>query len=93
MNDYGFGNYLYEKRKAAGLSQNEMAEKLGVTGKAVSKWETGAAKPRTNVLRNLSALLNVPVEELLKKREREKQLKFSSLYIEVCVFVLLNASP
>ena len=81
MNDYGFGNYLYEMRKAAGLSQNELAEKLGVTGKAVSKWETGAAKPRTNVLRDLSALLNVPVEELLKKREGERRMKISKIVI------------
>ena len=81
MNDYGFGNYLYAKRKAAGFSQNELAEKLGVTGKAVSKWETGTAKPRTNVHRNLSAPSNVPVEELLKKREGEKQMTISKIVI------------
>ena len=81
MNDYDFGNYLYEIRKASGFSQNELADKLGVTGKAVSKWETGAAKPRINVLRDLSALLNVPIEELLKKREGEKQMNISKIVI------------
>ncbi len=81
MNDYDFGNFLYEKRKAAGYSQNELAEKLGVTGKAVSKWETGAAKPRTNTLRSLSALLNMSVEELLQNREKEKHMKISKIVI------------
>ncbi len=81
MNDFGFGNYLYEKRKAAGFSQNELAEKLGVTGKAISKWETGAAKPRTNLLWNLSSLLNVSIEELLKKREGEKKMTISKIVI------------
>ena len=38
MNDYSFGNYMYEKRKETGESQNELGRKLGVTGKAVSKW-------------------------------------------------------
>ena len=46
MNDYSFGEYLYQKRKQSGDSQNELGKKLGVTGKAVSKWENGAAKPK-----------------------------------------------
>lgn len=49
MNDYSFGNYMYEKRKETGESQNELGCKLGVTGKAVSKWENGAAKPKTEI--------------------------------------------
>lgn len=38
MNDYKFGNYLTELRKKSQLSQNKLAEKLGVTNKAISKW-------------------------------------------------------
>lgn len=56
MNDYLFGNYIYERRKQSGDSQNELGQKLGVTGKAVSKWDTGAAKPTTDTLRKLAAL-------------------------------------
>ena len=42
-----FGNYLYSLRKSKGMTQQELADQLGVTNKAVSKWETGEAFPET----------------------------------------------
>lgn len=45
MNDFDFGNYLCGLREGRGLSQAQLAELLGVTDKAVSKWENGRAKP------------------------------------------------
>lgn len=48
MNDYAFGNKILELRTQLNLSQTELAEMLGVTNKAVSKWETGKSKPTTN---------------------------------------------
>lgn len=72
MNDYLFGQKLYEYRKKAGCSQAELAEKLGVTNKAVSKWETGASKPSVDTIRKLSALFNISVEELFSLRDSEK---------------------
>ena len=81
MNDYSFGNYMYEKRKETGESQNELGRKLGVTGKAVSKWENGAAKPKTEILRKLAALWNVSIEGLLRIREGEKKKSISKIVI------------
>lgn len=69
MNDYAFGNFLYRQRCRAGLTQTELAEKLGLTNKAVSKWETGKAKPTTNALRKLAALFGLSVDRLLQIRE------------------------
>lgn len=43
MNDYGFGRYIYRLRSEAKLSQAELAARLGVTNKAVSKWEVGVS--------------------------------------------------
>ena len=54
MNDYNFGNLLYELRNKANLTQDELAKKLGITNKAVSKWENGKAKPTTDILKKLS---------------------------------------
>lgn len=81
MNDYSFGNYIYEKRRATGDSQNELGRKLGVTGKAVSKWENGSAKPKTEILRKLAALWEISVEELLEKREEKKNMSISKIVI------------
>ncbi len=71
-NDFAFGNKLLALRQQTGLTQGALAEQLGVSNKAVSKWETGKAKPTTNTLRKLAALYGLPVEELLRLKEREK---------------------
>ncbi len=62
---YYFGNKLYELRTGRGLTQKELGKLLGVSNKAVSKWETGEAKPRLDTVNKLSALLGVSVSELL----------------------------
>ena len=69
MNDYTFGNYIYDMRRRSKLTQSQLAEYLGVTDKAVSKWETGKSKPATQVLRKLAALWDVSVEEILQRRD------------------------
>ncbi|MGN0331094.1 MAG: helix-turn-helix domain-containing protein [Kineothrix sp.] len=45
MNQVKIGRFISECRKAKGWTQNELAEKLGITDKAVSKWETGRSMP------------------------------------------------
>lgn len=52
-------------RRRAGLSQEQLAEKLGVSRQAVSKWETGEASPEVNKLRALADALGVTADELL----------------------------
>ena len=81
MNDFEFGNFMYKLRCKSGLTQAEMAEKLGVTNKAVSKWETGKSKPTTNALRKIAALFRVSVDELLKIREGEKHMEITKIVI------------
>ena len=54
---------LYELRRAAGLSQEELAERLNVSRQAVSKWENGAAQPELSKLveQNAYAVLSRPI--------------------------------
>ena len=75
MSNFTFGNYLYELRTKKGLSQSELAEILGVTNKAVSKWETGASYPSSKLIYPLAKALDVSVEELyrvMSESEKEK---------------------
>ena len=63
-----FGSFLAELRKEKGMTQKELAEKLFVSDKAVSKWETGGSIPDVALLMPLSKLLGVTVPELLECR-------------------------
>jgi len=69
-----FGEFLYALRKENGMTQAELAERLSVTNKAVSKWETGEAMPESNLLLPIARIFGVTVDELLdgKRRENEK---------------------
>ena len=58
---------IYTLRKRAGFSQNELGERVGVSGKAVSKWENGDAVPSTEVLCRLSALFGTSLDLFLKQ--------------------------
>ena len=81
MNDYTFGNYILELRSRAGLSQSDLAAEIGVTNKAVSKWEVGKAKPSIESTRKLAALFQVSVDDLLKKREDIDQKEITKIVI------------
>lgn len=65
-----FGNFLYSLRKSKGMTQQELADKLGVTNKAISKWETGEAFPETAQLVPLSDIFGVTVDDLLRGNEK-----------------------
>ncbi len=81
MNDYKFGEFIYKKRTEKGISQNQLGELLGVSGKAVSKWETGRAKPHVEMLKKLSAELGVNVEMLLDLPIETKEKQISKIVI------------
>lgn len=76
------GNFISKRRKEAGLTQNELGEKLYVTGKAISKWERGLSVPDISILEELSKILDVEIEEILhgelgnkKKLNIEEEIK------------------
>ena len=68
-----FGQRLQRLRKNAGLTQEEVATKLNITGQAVSKWENDVSAPDISVLVELSDILGVSLDDLLGK-ERETTL-------------------
>ena len=90
MNDYGFGNFLYELRTEKGLSQSELGRLVGVSNKAVSKWEMGAAKPRPEKLARLAEIFGVTIEELLRGERREKTEGEAGSEIAFAIDVLIR---
>ena len=65
MNQIKIGRFIAECRKTVNLTQLQLAEKLGITDKAVSKWERGVAMPDTSIMLELCDILGISVNELL----------------------------
>ena len=65
------GETIDSLRKQKGMTQNELAEKMNVTDKAVSKWERDLSCPDINTISKLADILDVSVEELLKAKKKE----------------------
>ena len=65
------GETIAYLRKEKGMTQNELAEKMNVTDKAVSKWERDLSCPDINTISKLADILDVSVEELLKAKKKE----------------------
>ena len=59
------GKFMQETRKSVGLTQKEIADRIGVSDKTISKWENGNSVPDTSILLALCRELNITVNELL----------------------------
>lgn len=66
------GSFIAQRRKELGLTQKQLSEILGVTNKAVSKWETNQGLPDVGMLSELGKALGVTVDELLDGKKAEK---------------------
>ena len=65
MNQVKIGKFIAECRKKENLTQMQLAEKLNITDRAVSKWETGRAMPDTSIMLALCEILKISVSDLL----------------------------
>ena len=65
MNQVKIGKFIAERRKQIGLTQMQLAEKLSVTDRAVSKWERGLSMPDSAIMLELCSLLKITVNDLL----------------------------
>ena len=73
MDQRKIGSFLKELRKEKGLTQEQLAEKMNVSGRTVSRWETGSNMPDLDILIELSDLYDVDIRELLDgERKSEK---------------------
>ena len=65
MDQIKIGKFIAFCRKQKGLTQMQLAEMLGITDKAISKWERGIAMPDTSIMLELCEILGISVNELL----------------------------
>ena len=65
MNQEKIGRFICELRKEKGLTQAQLAEKFGISNRAVSKWENGKSLPDASIMINLCNFLGITVNELL----------------------------
>ena len=94
MNTYVTGNTIKNLREAQHMTQSELGDRIGVSSKTVSKWETGKGLPDISLMQPLSAALGVSVIELMNgeqitNRNRSANLLRSRFYVcPVCGNVL-----
>ncbi len=65
MDQIKIGKFIAERRREAGLTQMQLAESLGITDRAVSKWECGRALPDSSIMLELCGILKITVNDLL----------------------------
>ncbi|MBO4636557.1 MAG: helix-turn-helix transcriptional regulator [Clostridiales bacterium] len=71
MDTKEFGSFIASQRKAKGLTQKELADKLMVTDKAVSRWENGHGYPDIGTLEDLASALGISLLELMHSKRQE----------------------
>lgn len=69
MNQLATGKFISQKRREKNLTQEQLAEKLGVTNKTISKWETGKCMPDYAIVKNLCEELEITLAELMDGEE------------------------
>lgn len=86
MNQIKIGKFIAERRKKANLTQVQLAEKLNITDRAVSKWERGKAMPDSSIMLELCEILSISVNDLLCGEEicmENNQQKNEQLLLDI----------
>lgn len=108
MDQVKIGKFIAERRKSENLTQMQLAEKLGITDRAISKWETGRAMPDSALMLELCDILKISVNDLLsgekiaveqgdKKNEQllielSKELEHKNKTIWTAMWIIMGAS-
>ena len=87
MNQEKIGQFIKKIRQDNKLTQKELADKLGVTYQAVSKWENGKNVPDISIMKEISKMFNVDIDEILDGEKKPK--KNSNLYGLIIVIILI----
>ena len=75
MNQVTIGKYISQKRRELNLTQEELAEKLGVSNKTISKWENGKCMPDYSIIQNLCDTLHTTLAELMDGEDADSSVR------------------
>ena len=75
MDQRKIGAFLKELRKEKGITQEQMAEELGVSGRTISRWETGSNMPDISLLVEIAEFFDVSVPEIIKGERKSEDMK------------------
>lgn len=92
MNKVSIGKRIYQIRKEKNLSQEELANLIGVSRQIVSKWESDQSVPLVDKLKKMSEVLGVSYEEILQKTEYQDNPKKKNMvfrYIELFLIIII----
>lgn len=100
MNQEKIGQFILELRKKHNLTQKDLADKLGVTYQAVSKWENGKNIPDISIIKSICEEFNVNISDMLDVKEEKKNKDYKyllmiliiTLFIVAIVIIQLNHS-
>ena len=95
MNGEKIGKFIKELRIQNNLTQQDLGDKLGISGKSISKWERGINLPDISILTDLSKIFHITTDELLngKKLDKEKNNNyFKKLFILTIALIILLIS-
>lgn len=92
-----FGNLIVSLRKKYNMTQKELGEKLNVSDKAISRWETGKNYPDIEMLRKLSEIFDTTIDDLLQGKDieqnRKKRRRKKCFLIILLVAIFLHIFP
>lgn len=74
MDQKKIGGFLRELRKSAGFTQEQAAEKLGISSRTISRWETGAYMPDISMLVDIAELYDVDIREIIDGERKEENM-------------------
>ena len=82
MDQEKIGKFIFELRKEKKMTQQELADKIGVTDRAISKWENGRGMPDLSLMKPLCDALGITLNELISgERIEKKEIQKKSLEI------------
>jgi len=90
MNNQSMGDMISTLRKEKGMTQKDLADRLSITDKAVSKWERNLAFPDTATIPGLAEILGISVEELMNAKSIPEHGHKGAFYL---LNIILKALP